>query len=80
MKLYSKKNIEIKLKIIDNLKAGDSFIQLQSVKEQRLNMNAELIIKFSSTVMPGKRKLCECHSRIFITFGIFIINKSKKIN
>ena len=32
-------------------------------------MNVWLIIKYSSTVMQGKRKLCECHSRIFFFAG-----------
>ena len=44
-------------KITDNVKAGDSF---------NYNvLNVALIIKFSSTVMQGKRKLCECHGRFF---------------
>ena len=29
--------------------------------KQRLNMNVKQIIKYSSNVMYGKRKLCECH-------------------
>ena len=28
-------------------------------------MNVMLIIKYSFTVMQGKRKLCECHTRFF---------------
>ena len=28
-------------------------------------MNEMMIIKYSSTAMQGKRKLCECHTRFF---------------
>ena len=30
-------------------------------RKRRLNMNVVLIIKYSSTVMQGKKKLCEFH-------------------
>ena len=35
-------------------------------------MNVVLIIKFSSTAMQGKRKLCECHTRYFSFLFLFL--------
>ena len=32
-------------------------------------MNIMMIIKYSSTVMYGKKKLCECHTRFFWEFN-----------
>ena len=44
-------------------------------------MNVEikfLIIKFTSTVMQGKRKLCECHTRLFFPYFILQHRKFQK--
>ena len=32
-------------------------------------MNVMLLIKYSSTIMQGKRKLCECLTRFFLLLG-----------
>ena len=55
-KLISKNiNNNYKSRLIFNYKA----------QKKRFNMNAMQIIKYSSTVMEGKRKLYECHTRFF---------------
>ena len=53
------------------VKAGNSST-IKHIKE-RLNMNAMLIIKYSSNVMQGKRKLCECENRYMFTFFSIIL-------
>ena len=43
-------------------------------------MNVMLMIKYSSTVKLGNRKLCECHTRIFINVEKKKGKKGKKMN
>ena len=42
-------------------------------------MNVMLIIKYSSTVMQGKRKLCECHTR-FLKYDVFMSQKHLQVD
>ena len=62
-----KQNTEFKLKNCKKIfvKAGNSSTTKHR-KKQALNMNAMLIMKYSSTIMLGKRKLYECYTRFFI--------------
>ena len=43
-------------------------------------MNVMLVIKYSSTIMQGKRKLCECHTRFFklSCYILYIIYAARK--
>ena len=43
-------------------------------------MNVMLIIKYSSSVMQGKRKLCECHTRFFFFCGEGTLRSCTKLN
>ena len=60
-----RQNREINEKILQtiNIKANNS--STTKHRNQRLNMNVVLIMKYSSTLMQGKRKLCVCHTRKF---------------
>ena len=57
--------MEKKLKTI-NIKADNS--PTTKHRRQILNMNAVLIIKYSSIALLGKRKLCECDFFLKLNF------------
>ena len=40
--------------------------------EQSLNMQVELIVKFSSSLIQGETKLCRAHIRFFFNFKMRI--------
>ena len=46
-------------------------------RKENLNLNVGLVVK-SSVVLPGKKKLCECHSSFFIFYFMELIMKRKR--
>ena len=56
-------NMKIKLKSIGNNYKSRLIHSTRKHKKQCLNMKVAFLMKFSSTVMQDKRKLCESHTR-----------------
>ena len=50
--------------------------QNMKIKEKNMDLNVVLIIKYSSTVMQNKRKLCEYHTKFFKIMKTFKFTNS----